>query len=143
MSRVLLALAFLLVATLAAPLSVTSGQQEVKLHPKAPVTVAAGSPIDAKIKVKDMATSAGVVCITFQFEGDMLDPGESLLIDLGPSLGAFGATNVSGVSEASRVLCTAQAEQLAAFVDGRESFAIMVEDPGSVTITGATILVGP
>jgi hypothetical protein len=143
MSRVLLALAILLVATLAAPLSVSSGQQEVKLHPKAPVTIAAGSPISARVKSKDLAASAGVVCIEFQFEGDMLDPAESILIDLGPSLGAFGATNVSGVSEASRVLCTAQAEQLAAFVDGRESVEIMMEGPGSVTVTGATILVGP
>lgn len=142
MRRTLLAVVVLMIATLAAPLAVSSGQESVKLHPKTPTTVSAGSPIEAKLKVKDISATATLVCIEFQFEGDMLDPGEGLLIDLGPGAGAFGATNVSDVPEASRQLCTAQAEQLAAFVDGRESFTITMEW-GSVMIAGATVLVEP
>lgn len=142
MRRVLLATALLLIAALATPLAVSSGQQSVKLRPKAPTTVTAGAPIEAKIKVKDMSETASLVCIEFQFEGDMLDPGEGLLIDLGSSAGAFGATNVSPAPEASRQLCTAQTEQLAAFIDGRESVAVTMEW-GSVTVAGATVIEEP
>jgi hypothetical protein len=142
MRRVLLATALLMIATLAAPLAVSSGQQSVKLRPKAPTTVAAGAPIEAKVKVKDISETASLVCIEFQFEGDMLDPGEGLLIDLGSSAGAFGATNVSLVPEASRRLCTAQTEQLAAFLDGRERVDVTMEW-GSVTVTDATVIVEP
>jgi hypothetical protein len=142
MRRVLLATTLLMIASLAVPLAVSSGQQSVKLRPKAPTTVAAGAPIEAKVKVKDMSETASLVCIVFQFEGDLLDPGEGLLIDLGSSAGAFGATNVSAVPEASRQLCTAQTEQLAAFVDGRETVAVTMEW-GSVMVAGATVLVEP
>ena len=145
MRPVLLATALLMIAALAAPLAVSSGQQSVKFSPKAPTTVAAGAPIEARIKVKDVSATASLVCIEFQFEGDMLDPGEGLLIDLGASAGAFGATNVSGAPEASRQLCTAQTEQLAAFLDGRETVVVMMESTewGSVTVAGATVLVEP
>jgi hypothetical protein len=142
MRRVLLATALLMVAALAAPLTASSGQQSVKLRPKAPATVAAGAPIEAKIKVKDLSETASLVCIELLFEGDMLDPGEGLLIDLGSSVGAFGATNVSATPEVSRQLCTAQTDQLAAFLDGRESVAVTMEW-GSVTVAGATVLVEP
>lgn len=142
MRRLILAVAVLMIATLAAPLGVSSGQQSVKIRPKAPTMVAVGTPIEAKIKVKDISPTASLVCIEFQFEGDMLDPGEGLLIDLGSSAGAFGATNVSAVPEASRQLCTAQTEQLAAFVDGRETVAVTMEW-GSVTVADATVLIEP
>jgi hypothetical protein len=142
MRRLFLAVAVLMIATLAAPLGVSSGQQSVKLRPKAPTTVAAGTPIEARIKIRDISETASLVCIEFQFEGDMLDPGEGLLIDLGSSAGAFGATNVSGVPEASRQLCTAQTEQLAAFLDGRETVDVTMEW-GSVTVMGATVIVEP
>lgn len=87
------------------------------------------------------ASVAGV-CFTFAFERDLFDPGDSFVIDFGPTLGAIGATNVGATSLATRMLCTAQPEQLAAFRDGKQAFAVTVS-AGSVTLTSATAEITP
>jgi hypothetical protein len=141
MHRVFLAVAILVVALLAAPVSI-AGEPRVKLHPTTPVSVTEGAPVDAKIKAKDASSSVGWLCIGLAFDGDLLDPGETILVDMGPEFGGFGATNVASQSIASRDLCTAQPEQLEAFSAGQVRVSITVES-GSVTIASAWITVGP
>jgi hypothetical protein len=128
----------LLSVALIAPASVLGAPMEVKLHPKAPVTVAVGAPIKAKINVRETFSSISVVCIEFQFEGDLLDPGEFLDMDFGPALGGFGFENVGSTPQGARTICTEQPELLAAFLDGRQDFEIRMES-GSVTISSITV----
>jgi hypothetical protein len=106
------------------------------------VSVTEGAPVDAKIKAKDVSPAVGWLCISFAFDGDLFDPGETLLIDMGPEFGGFGATNVAGESVASGDLCTAQPEQLDAFSAGQVRVSITVES-GSVMIASAWVAVGP
>lgn len=137
MRRVHLAVAVLVGAALGVP-STAIAQQEIKLHPKAPVTVTEGAPITAKIKPHEIPAALTLVCIDFQFEGDLLDPGETLIVDLGPSLGAFGSINFGDTSLPSQSVCTAQSEHLAAFFDGRERVQVAIE-AGSATVTSASL----
>ncbi len=136
MRRVLLTLVVLLCATLVAPASALGVNSNIKLFPKAPVSVAVGAPIQAKLNFRKQFSSVTLVCISFQFEGDLLDPGETLLVDFGVGF-AGGFTNIGSTPLSELTTCNAQPENLATLLDGRQDLVIFM-DPGSVTIASVT-----
>jgi hypothetical protein len=77
-------------------------------------------------------------CFTFTFSGDLLDPGESLFIDLGGSpQTTFGFQNISSTSTTHRTACIVSGLHdalLALLLDGKQRFELTTEG-GSVTVT--------
>ncbi len=73
----------------------SSTTAEVRFRASAPVTL--GSE-QAKFNFHTHFSSMTALCFTFVFEGDLFDPGDIFLVDFGPSLGAFGATNIGTTS---------------------------------------------
>jgi hypothetical protein len=110
---------------------------DVMLKPKAPVTVAVGMPAQGRVHFQHFSTIDSL-CFQFSFQDDLLDAGEELILDLGPSLGGFGFSNIGTEPQAARLICTAQPEQLQAFRDGKQSFLITMTT-GTVVISSITV----
>jgi hypothetical protein len=120
-----------------------------QLDPRAPVTVAAGSPIAVNVDFGRRFSSIDSLCFTFKFKKDFLDPGDSLGVNFfgwGMGGGAFGFANVSGPSQPVRTVCVVDYGDsypnivLDAFLDGQQSGSIFMET-GSVTIRSVTVVV--
>jgi hypothetical protein len=123
----------------------TTYEAKVKLHPKVPVTITPTSPVEGRLMVPGTRfVSIASACFTFTFSGDLLDPGESLFIDLGGSpQTTFGFENVSSTSTASRTICIVSGfhdSLLALLLDGKQRFELTTEG-GSVTVTSVEVVI--
>ena len=90
---------------------------------------------DAKLRVTFDAPLDNLqsVCLDFFFEGDLLDPGDSLFMgDIG------GFTNVGTEPADQRTLCVADPSTLARFADGHQRFTVVSDQPGSFRIAQVT-----
>ena len=128
----------------------TSGvfEVEVILTPPAPVAVSVGAPISASVDFGMSFSSIDKVCFIFQFQDDLLDPGEHL--DFGPiGPNVFGFTNVLPNPQNTRINClikSSHPENISVFLDGQEDFGIQMTIGSviigslKVQITGVQIL---
>jgi hypothetical protein len=123
----------------------TSYEAKVKLHPKVPVTITTTAPVQGRLIVPGTRfASIDSACFTFTFSGDLLDPGESLFIDLGGSpQTSFGFQNVSSTSTTRRTVCIVSGFHdalLALLLDGKQRFELTTER-GSVTVTSVEVVI--
>ena len=122
-------------------------EAKVKLHPKPPVTITPAEPVGGKLMLPGTRfTSIARACFTFTFTGDLLDPGETVFIQLEGSSAGFGFLNISSTSTRMRTVCLASNigpphdELLALLLDGKEKFTVMSED-GSVRLSDLDVVI--
>jgi hypothetical protein len=109
------------------------------------VTITPTSSVQGRLQVPGTRfASIDSACFTFTFSGDLLDPGESLFIDLGGSAQTtFGFENVSSTSVTSRTVCIVSGFHdalLALLLDGKQRFELTTEG-GSVTVTSVEVAI--
>lgn len=127
----------LLAASLAAfalpSIAVATQDVRVTTSPGLPATLTPdSSPIQARIKLGQKFASLERLCVTFHFEGDLLDPGDVVSIDL---IGGVGV-NPGAPSQTIRTLCTIDPPALAVWQDGKERAGVYADVGTSVTISG-------
>jgi hypothetical protein len=118
---------------------------KVKLQPKLPVTITSTDAVKGRLMVPGARfASIDSVCFMFAFSGDLLDPGDGLLIDLGGSpQTTFGFQNVSDTSITTRTVCIVSGfhdDLLALLLDGRQRFELTT-DNGSVTVSDLQVVI--
>jgi hypothetical protein len=123
----------------------TAYEAKVKLHPKTPVTITPTSPVQGRLQIPGTRfQSIDSACFTFTFSGDLLDPGESVFIDLGGSpQTTFGFQNVSSTSTRTRTVCIVSGFHdalLALLLDGKQRFELTTEG-GSVTVASVQVVI--
>lgn len=129
------------------PLNSGVFEVEAVLSPPAPSPVTVGSPISASVDFGMSFSSIDQICFIFQFQNDLLDPGEWL--NYGPiGNNIFGFMNVGPNPQSARTSCLVKGshcQAIALFLDGQQNFGIQMAT-GSVIIgslkiqiTGETI----
>jgi hypothetical protein len=109
--------------------------------------VGVGDAALGKVNVHTKFSSVDRVCFTFTFEGDLLDPGETLLIsplNAVSSVSGPGFSNRGTSSEAERTLCLEAAFQpdlVSLFADGKEHKLEITMQTGSVRIASLDVTV--
>ena len=111
-------------------------------------TASVGHPILASVDFHSSFASIDAVCFGFTFQGDLLDPGDTLLItplNLLPSLSGPGFLNGGTEPQSTRTLCLDNAfgyeSFTALFLDGSENRIEIGMQVGSVTIGDLQIVI--
>jgi hypothetical protein len=110
-------------------------------------SVGVGDAARGKVNVHTKFASVDSVCFTFTFEGDLLDPGETLFIsplNAVSSLSGPGFSNGGTTPEAERTLCFEAAFQpdlVALFAEGKEHELEIAMQTGSVQIASLEVTV--
>jgi hypothetical protein len=113
----------------------------LKFHPNVPVQLSGEQVLRIKAKFDTRFASIESLCLTFMFEGDLLDPGEELTYRLAGATTSFGFVNVGISPEAERTSCLVAGfhdAELALFLDGKNTVYVMA-DTGSVTVASVTM----
>jgi len=113
------------------------------------VSLAPGNAVTGRAVFGQRFIDIEQVCFSFEFTGDLLDPSDSLQIDLRTSPQyTSGFENVGGTAQSNRTLCLVkgtQAQAIALFKDGQQAFELsMVSGTVSisklaVTLTGTVV----
>ena len=112
--------------------------------------VAVGAPVLAKVNLHAKFSSVDSVCFDFTFTGDLLDPGEIVLVtplQVFRSLAGPAVENVGLTSEGERTLCMESAlgpddaAVAALFADGKDSDLEIGTQNGSVQIASLVVTV--
>ena len=114
--------------------------EQVSLKPHSPVAVTAGSSATATVNFGKPFASISSLCFDFQFVENLLDPGETLIVEFAPTVFGGGFTNIDPVPLSSRTFCVVQPEVIASFLKGQHRLTITMA-PGSVTIENLTVRV--
>jgi hypothetical protein len=137
--RIVLALVTGLALFAAVPAAAATQQtQELKLSGDPQVTVS--NPLTLKAK-KIQKGTLELACFTFNFTGDLVDPGEGLTITPDGELGEGpGFENISSNPISTRMLCIDDPVVLEEIADGNsaEKFVLRA-NPGSSTFTVSSV----
>jgi hypothetical protein len=152
-------MASLLVAQAVAAASEDDGVREK--FPNAPVTLVCpailpfvcvgpspGNMAVVPIRISKKALPIERLCVTFRFEGDLLDPGEGILFtfSLDPLASAFGLSNIGTVPQSERTVCLVAGfhdEELAMLAATKKPTLILYMDPGSATVVDLEVSILP
>jgi hypothetical protein len=112
---------------------------DIKLHPKAPVSVTTSSLVEGKIQFNQKFSSVSSLCFHFRFVGDLLDAGEWLRILIIPTPRSdLGIVNFGPDPKSDFVSCLSASDfRLPAFLDGKQDINMIMRS-GSVTISSIT-----
>ncbi|MBT2554280.1 hypothetical protein [Arthrobacter sp. ISL-5] len=139
--RILTTAAALGLAVFSAVPAVASTEQTPELKLSGDPHVTGSSPLTLKAK-KIASGTLELVCWTFTFTGDLLDPGEGLTItpdNLDPGAGP-GFENVGTEPTVTRTLCVDDPTFLPEIADGNSAEQFVVgASPGSSTFTVASV----
>jgi hypothetical protein len=116
-------------------------EARVKLRPRPPTPVSVESSAGARAKFPTKFASIETLCFNFTFEGDLLDPGDFLMIQNTGETGSFGFLNVGLSPQSTRTICNITPfhdETLGLYLDGKHTFTIVMES-GSVTIASLSV----
>src|SRR5262245_61079761 len=97
-----------------------------------------GNKAVVQVVVPDEFRPVQQVCVTFHFEGDLLDPGEVLAF-----LGGGGFVNVGSTPQTVRTLCLTregQPDETRLFRDGRQTMNVWMEQ-GSAFLSKVEVVV--
>lgn len=106
-------------------------QVRVTTSPELPATVTPAAPIHARVKLGDKFVSLDRLCVTLHFQGDLLDPGDTLSIEF---VGGVGV-NPGGPSQQQRTLCSIDPFVLDEWLDGKQDLGIFADIGTSATIS--------
>jgi hypothetical protein len=112
----------------------------IRAHPKLLATVTQDRSERFWVKFPTRFRSLDSVCLSFVFQGHLLDLGDSLTID---NFGGFSVP-AGGSSQSSRTLCTVyQNEQsLLQFLDGKQRLTITMESGSARIVSFAATAMG-
>jgi hypothetical protein len=118
----------------AAP-SVASAETFTALASLSHPHVSVGSPVLATVEFGFPFAVITRVCCRFTFQGDLLDPGEYMVIIASSTDNGPGFENVFFTPQDARTVCVIQPDQafIPAFLDGMEQMQLLMQN-GSVTI---------